>query len=197
VNSAPNVQPSPRFPLATLLTLFRQLSGVQVVLDTDPQPVLGQSPSVERAWIQVSVTSYRAIGVDEVRVQYAPAPVDANQYKIGGQRQVITNLQARSYDATLQAFDLLERIRVRLHTDTAAAIWQPQRLSLASSGRDLNVHVFKELGEELSGVQRYWLAASMDITWNWVSIAGPPVGDEGPYIAEVDGGGVIPGNLGN
>jgi hypothetical protein len=204
MNSAPNVQPSPRFPIDTVLQLVAALSGVQVTLETRKQPLKGLAPSVEHAWIEVDVGAFEQLGTDEMRVQ-ANAAGTGNVFLLRGERRLSTTLKAKSLDATLQAWSLLERVRFRLRTDFAANIFEPAGLSIASNGAAMRIRAFHEVLDLQGEASRQIKVAVMEIKWNWCSYANLSATDQtgGGIITRVNGGqpptyvGIIPGNVTN
>lgn len=202
MNSAPNVQPSPRFPLAAVLALYAQLSGVQVTLDSEKQPLKGEAANTERAWIEVDVTSFDQLGTDEMRVQ-TNAAGSGNVFLLRGERKLFTTLKAKSLDATLSAWSLLERIRFRLRTDLAQGQYQAAGLSVASQGADMRIRHYNEVIKLQGQDSRKIKVAVMEIKWNWCAsaILNPSDQSGGGVIDTVDGGqlpgrvGVIPGTL--
>jgi hypothetical protein len=110
--------------MAQLLTLYSTLSGVQCREDTGARPLLGQRPGTEAAWLLVQVQSIIELGTDELLVQYNAATGNNDEYLVG-QRTFTCVMQAFSLDATLKAYDLLERVRFRLRTATARALMVP------------------------------------------------------------------------
>ncbi len=186
-NPLPNIQPSPRVPKAVLQTLIETLSGVQAVWSTDPSPDLGRRAGTERAWIILNLQSFRNVGTDELRQAYDPT-TDSNVNLQLGNRQFTLSCGARSLDATLEAYDLLERVRFRLRTATARAIFAPANLSL----RD--IQAVQVLSGKVAGTQAL-KAASMDVRWNWMAAADPLDPGQGDYIATVNGDGTTNGTI--
>ena len=185
-----SVQPSPREPKATLLAIIKAIAGVQVVWSTDRRQHLGQMLGKEHAWIFASIASWTSVGIDQLRMVYN-ATKDANDELLVGQRQFTLRLKAQSYDATLEAMDLCERVRFRLRTPTARALFNGI-IALV----DIPPTVM--LPEETvvaGGIERCLLTASMDVRMACVVASDPLDPDGGGYIATVDGGGFIPGTL--
>jgi hypothetical protein len=196
MNSAPNIQPSPRFPIAALLTLFAQLSGVQVTADGAKQPLKGLAPSVERAWIEVIIDESDALGVDEMRVQ-ANAAGTGNVFLLRGERTVRMTLKGRVLDNTLSSSDLLERIRFRLHTDLAQGAYQGVKLSLASSGRDMKIRHYNEPIQLQNEDARVIRVAVMELKFNWCASALlSPSDQSGGGVIDTVNGGQLPGRVG-
>lgn len=179
----PDVQPSPRLPKAALLSLISTLSGVQAFWRTDKTPAVpGTGPALERARVWLRVNSYVTNGIDEERAIYN-ATTQANDRIVVGQRQFTLSLRAESVDANLEAYDLCERIRFRLRSLTARAIFAPANLSL----RD--VQPMSVLETIAAG--RVMRVAVMDVRWNLVVFADPNDGGGG-IIETVNSGGFIP-----
>lgn len=204
MNVAPNVQPSPRFPVDKIVALYAQLGGVQVTLSWQKQPLKGQVPSTEKAWIEVDETSAGALGDDEMRAQYNVAS-NSNTFLLRGDRVITHTLKAKSLDNTLSAWSLLERVRFRLRTDLATTAYRAAGVSIASSGRDMLIRHFDEIIEAAGEDSRKIKVAVMEIRWNWCASATmSPTDMDGGYIQRVNGGtptspvpnvGIIPGNL--
>lgn len=197
MNSAPNVEPSPRFPIEALLVLFAALSGVQVTLDSRKQPQKGEAPSKERAWIVVDVPTFDQLGTDEMRVQ-GNAAGTGNVFLLRGERKLTTNLKAKSLDATLSSWSLLERIRFRLRTDLASNAYEAAKVSIASSGADMRIRHFNEPLKLQGEDARIIKVAVMEIKWNWCASAllSPTDQTGGGVIDYVNGGGPLPARVG-
>lgn len=189
MNPAPHVQPSPRVPKAILVQLYSTLAGVPAVWQTEPNPDLGEGPGLEQAFCKLTLSSFRNVGIDELRTVY-DADADQNVNVLLGNRQFTLTMQARSLDETLEAYDLCERVRFRLRTAVAQAIYRPAFLSL----RDIQA-VHPVYGRTSN--TQVLLSASMDVRWNWLAWADPLDPQEGGYIQTVDGFGDPPkGNRG-
>ena len=118
------VVPSPRLPRAQLLTLYRTLAGVQVVWNTGNRPLLGYRPGTERAWALLGIQGIQQLGTDELRYTWN-AKENRNDEVLVGQRTFTASFQAFSIDAELEAYDLCERVRFRMRTQTARALMVP------------------------------------------------------------------------
>lgn len=187
VNSAPNVQPSPRFPLDELLALYVRLSGVGVTLESRKQPFKGNIPSTERAWIEVDVGNFDAIGDDEMRAMVGANGV--NTFKLRGERKMSMTLKAKSLDNTLSPWSLLERIRFRLKTDLAANIYRAAGVSLASSTAAMAIRHYNETIEVQGEDSRTIRVAVMELKWNWCASAVlSPTDQDTGEIDTVNGG---------
>jgi hypothetical protein len=185
------VTPSPRFPLERLLTLVRTISGVQAVWSTKKRGFLGLRPGTEMAYLVVSSQSNLGIGVDELRVQYDPAR-NENAMMLRGQRSVTIVLRAISFTQTLQAFDLLERVRFRMRTKVARDIMVPT-IALKDFGPIVNL---EDETQTSGGVSIIALAATMDMRLLYVVGADPGDAGQGDFIATVNGpGGEVTGKL--
>lgn len=183
------VLPSPRLPREVLLTLVQTISGVPVVWSTRKRGFLGLKPGAEKAWIVLGAQSLLAVGVDELRTLYDPAK-DQNVQLLVGQRQFTLTVRAFSYDASLEAFDLCERVRFRMRTQTARAIFVPI-LALRDFGPTVTLD---EETENTGGVIRTILVATLDVRMSFCVAADP--GDANSYITSVNGPtGLVPGTL--
>lgn len=191
MNPPPNVQPSPRIPKATLLELYRTLAGVQTMWALDAAPAVpGRAPGLEAARIWLAITSYGSKFVDEQRTRWDDS-AQANRYLLVGQRQLTVSMRAESLDATLEPFDLCERVRLRLRTPTARAIFTKANLSL----RD--VQPISSFGQPGPNSPRMMKVAIMDVRWNYVVTAETLDAEADGTIETVNGGtpGPIPGRL--
>jgi hypothetical protein len=187
------VLPSPRLPKDKLELLIRTISGVQCVWSTSRRPHLGQRPGTEQAWIFLSAQSLIGVGVDELRQVFNPVTGQNDSITVG-QRQCTLVLRAESLDPSLQAFDLLERVRFRLRGATARALMVPT-ISL----RDIQAtRVLPDAKVDMGGTERALLCATMDVRLNFVVAADQLDPGEGDYIAAaplpapVVGGNLLP-----
>lgn len=183
----PTILPSPRIPKAVLIQLIATLSGVETLWRSDAvPPAPGRGAGLERARIWLRLSSYTSQGVDEQRAVFN-VTTGQNSVVNVGQRQFTLNVKAESFTPTIEAFDLCERVRFRLRTQTARAIFVPAKLGL----RDVQaITAFESVADS-----RTVLCASMDIRWNYVVFADPNDPNEGDWIAQADGAGVIPATL--
>ena len=173
MNVAPPVSPSPRFPKQRLLELVRTLSGVQAVWSTRKRGLEGLRPGTERAWVLVGVQSYVPVGVDELRHEFDPV-LNRNAEILIGQRNFTMVLRAQSLTETLEATDLLERVRFRLRTVTARAIMVPL-LALRDFGAVISL---PDSEYNLGGVIVGQLEATLDVRMACVLAADPMDGGE-------------------
>ena len=118
------VLPSPRLPKPTLTTIFQLASGVQVYWSTSRTPQRGQKVSTEHAWITASMRSVATIAVDEKRLAWNPV-TNTNETTVVAHRAFTVSLRAESFDTTLEAYDLLERVRIRLRGPQIRALMEP------------------------------------------------------------------------
>jgi hypothetical protein len=188
---APLIVPSPRLPKQALLQLVATLSGCQVLWRTDAAPAVpGIAPGTERARIWIRVSSFGEIGVDEERELYN-VNTGMNELLNIGQRQFTLSCRAEGFtpQSQIEPYDLLERVRFRMRTETAKAIFAPANLSL----RDIQPMISSEMRVD----NRMIPFATMDIRWNWVAIWDPNPDNEleGNWIQTVDVNNVVPGTL--
>ena len=187
------VTPSPRLPKPLLLQILQQLSGVQVVWRTAQRPHLGQQPGTEHAWIVASVQSWRAVGVDELRQVYN-ATTNALDNMTVGQRLFTLVLRGYSLDATLEAVDLLERVRFRLRSATARNLMVPT-LALVDFGPMMSL---PDEVTSVGNVARAIRVATLDVRMACVVAADQGDPGEGGFIASaplpppVSGGNLLP-----
>jgi hypothetical protein len=180
---AGNVNPSPRLPKQTLLTLIATLSGCQTLWRTDHNMAIpGQARGLEHARIWLKITTYASNGTDELRMLY-DSTADVNDLFNVGQRQFTLSIRAECFNpiSEVEAYDLCERIRFRLRTYTARNIFSPANLAL----RDIQpIAAFEQKVDS-----RIIPVATMDCRWNWVATGDPNPQDayEGNYVAGIDG----------
>jgi hypothetical protein len=182
------ILPSPRFPKDQLINVVQTIAGVQVVWRTAARPLLAQRPGTEWAWIMLSVQSYVSVGIDELR-QQLNAQQTALDSIVVGLRHFTLVCRAYSIDATLQAFDLLERVRFRIRSATAHDLMVPT-VALRDMGE---VRPLDDATIDLAGSKRTLLAAMLDIRMACVLADDPRVAGEGDFIETANGGGLIPG----
>ena len=187
------VIPSPRLPKAKLLTLVKTIAEVQTVWNTGSRGLLGYRPGTERAWILVGMQGWRELGTDELRVEWNAAE-NRNDEIVMGQRTFTMTLQSFSLDASLEAFDLLERVRFRMRSETARAIMVPT-LAL----KDFKpIQTLPNLEAQAGNVSHIVLRASLDVGMNCVVGTDPNDPGEGHVIESVTvatptvGGNLIP-----
>lgn len=118
------VIPSPRLPKERLLRLFRTIAGVSVVWNTRHRGLLGYPTAGETAWLLIGIQAWREVGVDDLRYKWNPA-TETNDETVVGQRQFTVDVKAFSMSEKLEAFDLCERVRFRLRSQTAREIMIP------------------------------------------------------------------------
>jgi hypothetical protein len=166
------VLPSPRLPKEQLLTLFREIAGVQVVWNTGRRGLLGNRPGDERAWILIGLMAWREIGTDELRYSWNEA-TGQNDELLVGQRSFTVPVQAFSIDPTLEAFDLCERIRFHMRTETARKLMVPT-LAL----RDFQ-NIVQPPPEQLTvnGIGHIVLRATLDV--RMLAVIGAALNDPG------------------
>jgi hypothetical protein len=116
--------PSPRIPKALLLNVVRLASGVPAAWVTDKWPAFPQDPGFERARIIVSPGAYANVAIDELLLTWNPA-TNRNDVVTAAHRLLTLSLKAQSLDDTLEAIDLLERVRARLRTERIQTLWRP------------------------------------------------------------------------
>ncbi len=171
-------RPSPRFPKAQLLSLISFASGVQTVWNTDARGQLGQQTGTEKAWVVIGVQSLGNVAVDELRQQFDPVG-QTNLEIVAAHRSFTLTVSARSLDATLEAYDLLERVRFGLRTADARAMMVPN-ISL----RDIQpIRTFPDAADN----GRIILSASMDVRMTCVLAQDPQNVGGGDWIATSDG----------
>jgi hypothetical protein len=177
------IYPSPRFPKDLILEILAFCAQVPVTWKTRKQPHRGQQPGQEHAWIEVSVADLDEVGEHELRTQYDPASDTRSQIVIG-RREGVTILKASSLDETLEAYDLLERVRFRLHNKPARDLFGG-----IISLRDVpKIRPLED--EEAAG--RTILCATMSVRWNYFLAADPEEPGSSGYVATVNGGTVVP-----
>jgi hypothetical protein len=181
------VLPSPRLPISTLIKIVQTISGVQVVWNTSKRPLLALRPGQEKSWVLIGMNSWREIGIDELRYVWNPT-TNNNDAMLVGQRGFTMTVQCFSLDATLQAFDLAQRIAFRIRTATARQFMVPtlaiQDIQPIITHNDLTDPVSKHLV----------LYATVDIRMLCVVAADPNVPDGGEIIETAE---VIPPVLGD
>lgn len=190
------ILPSPRFPRETLLQVLNLVSGVQVVWSSLKRPLQGLRPGTENAWLIAGVQSYRSVGVDERRFSFNPS-TGQNDVIVVGQREFTLVVRARSLNADILAFDLLERVRFRLRGTPAKSLMIPT-IALVDFGPivDLPDSTFT-----VGDVRRAMSEATLDVMMACIVSADPGEPGEGDWIQSVapataipDGSGGVSGN---
>jgi len=74
--------------------------------------------------VAIGLQAWREFGTDELRYSWNEA-TGQNDEILVGQRSFTVPVQAFSIDPTLEAFDLCERIRFRMRTETARKLMVP------------------------------------------------------------------------
>jgi hypothetical protein len=132
----------------------------------------------ERAWLIAGIQSLGNLGVDELRQQYNPV-TNQNDSLVAAYRSFTLGVKAFSLDATLEAFDLLERVRFRFRTEEIQTILRPT-IAL----RDFQpIHVL----DSASANNRLVLVATVDIRMLAVLTADNLDPAEGGWIQTSDG----------
>ncbi len=184
------VVPSPRLPKDAFLEIFRTASAVQCFWSTRKRPpTAGQRPGTENAWIELTLTTAGSYGVDELRQAYDPVK-DQNDNILIGQRYCTIQMKAKSFDASIEGYDLCERVRFRLRTQTVRALMVP-----VISLRDIPPTTILPNEKDTEG-NRLLSVAVMDVRFNYVVSADPNDPGEGGYIDSVNGGTIITGKGG-
>jgi hypothetical protein len=181
--------PSPRVPKSTLIRLIQTISGTQTVWATDPTPQLGQGQGLERAFVKLSLSGFRSVGVDELRQAFDETTQQNVSVLLGNRQFTLTCKCASLEPRILEAYDLAERIRFRMRTQVARGIFVPAYLSLRDMGPVVPAY------DRIAGSQ-VLLAAALDIRFNWLSWADPLDPNEGGWIETVNGGGIVPFTVG-
>lgn len=171
------VLPSPRLPRDVLVELVRTLSGVEVNWRTKRRQNPGKAPSKEVAWIDLWAQSYAAVGNDELRAVFDEVN-NVRQTVLVGQRTFTLSMVARSLDGTLEAFDLLERVRFRMSTQTARNIFVPANLSIRNYEA---IHTLPDAESDGHAI----LQATWDMSWNFVVFADPNDPGESAFIETI------------
>lgn len=171
------VLPSPRLPKETLLAMVRLASGVQCYWGSRKQDHYGQKPSTEHAWVFVRVSAISTVAIDERRLTWNPN-TQQNDVLVVAHRSFTLNLKAQSLDDKLEAYDLLERVRVRFRTQRIRALMVPT-IALEKMTNITNTNVFAD--------NREMPQASLDIRLRCVLSFDNLDEAEGQWIETVSG----------
>jgi len=177
---------SEAFPRHVVEKLVAQFAGVPTTWVDDDQPQLGQGDAAPQAWIELGVSAVTPKGQDDYRQVPHPENPDALLSAWNGYRMYMVNLRAKSLNASVQAFDLLERVRLRLTSVTANAQYDLHNLALV---RTHPVAVFRVRADT-----RTRLEATMDVVFGWV-VTAIADDDDGQTIGQINSGGPIPGKV--
>ncbi len=168
-------------PRADMLNLVQFLTrtnvapkGYKVIWDGEPWTFMGANNGRPGAFIEISISNFRSMGVDDYRQEFDEATLTMTSV-LCGVRQFTLTLDCRSYDGNIPSFDILEVIRLRLNNPrnvTAKKQLQSVGLSVAK------VHPMVELPEKTD--QRFVWRTSLDVVFNWAS--NDVTGDDGGEI---------------
>jgi hypothetical protein len=184
----PALQP---VPIDALRSLFGALSGCLVVWDAEQLPFAGANSSGPGAYVELSLVSYNAVGVDDYRQTY-DSVANALQSQMYGYRVFTVSVIVRSFVPQTRPFDLAEQIRWRLRTTSARGVYVPAGLALTTIG---SMRVYTEIPNKGDDHVTLW-CAQFDVGFAKASCA-DPLDDPGAIIETVDSAteGVIPVDL--
>lgn len=169
----------PRLPKDALLSLISDLTvtdwspnGWPVVWEVDPIPLLGIQNDTLGAFIELSVNSYKSVGVDELKSEFS-VELDALQSVYYGLRQFTLTLDCRSFAAHIMAIDILESVRLRINNPGTVLTNQ----YFTNNGLSwIRSHPTVKLpGDYQVADSRMTWRASIDIEFSWLSAAQVPV----------------------
>lgn len=111
--------------LMSIIQPLTGLSATSVVWDEDPQPMVSD---VDRALVTLKLGSYASNGVDEVQSSFDD--VRGYQTVQVGQRNVTLTIRVETYDKSVEASEILERLRIRLRRGSVGTSLNNIRLAL-------------------------------------------------------------------
>jgi hypothetical protein len=164
-------------PIGALKQLVGQFARCQTVWSTEPRPNMGAATTGPQAYIVLSLGAYTAKGVDDYRQTYDPVQ-DKLDTVVSGNRLFQLSIRCHSLDPNHQPHDMLERVRIRLQTFTARAIYTANNMAFV---RTSGISTFPD---KTAG-NRALLCAVLDVTFAIASNQDPG-DDPGDYITNVD-----------
>lgn len=109
-------------PRDAMAELVGQLAGVSCIWLGDNAPMLGLDGG-PRAWIELGERMVTPIGGDEYRQTPNANNANALDSVITGRRDMIITIRGKSFERDLQAYELVERVRLGLGSRTAQAFF--------------------------------------------------------------------------
>lgn len=184
----PALQPIPRDALKALV---KGLSGLQTIWESEKAPYIGGGATGPNAYAELSLTSYAAIGVDDYRQVWDPV-AGALQSQMYGNRNFTLGVLVRSFALSVLAADIAERVRWRLRTTSAKAVYNAAGLAL---GPISALRIFTDVPNKGDDHITTW-CASFDVIFA-MAVCADPLDDAGSIIETVDSatGGIIPIDL--
>lgn len=179
--------PETTIPRAALKELVAETSRLATIWDSEEMPFLGGDSDGPNAYAELSIVSYAAVFVDEYRQAYN-ATTGALDTQLYGYRLLTLGVKMRSFDVGSHPADLCERVRWRLRTVSARAIFARAGLALVRAG---GVSLYNERADAEDSPTRLIAVGTFDIQFAMVVVDNPQ-DDDGRIIESVNGGGEIP-----
>jgi hypothetical protein len=209
---SPLVNPPPvppiklsRLPRAELAALIQALTvtdyapeGWPVIWQVDPLPFVGLVNDTLGAYIELGISAFRGIGVDDYRQVLLEDEV-TNASVFYGLRAFTLTLDCRSFAPDIPAWDILEGVRLQLGSPKSATVQQvfpKSGLAFVRTHPTVNLN-YVDKGD--ADNRMIWRAL-MDVELTWLSKA-QTTDDPGRTIATVgapdspEGTAVIPGTI--
>lgn len=176
-------------PRAEILELVKGVTKKAARWDGDAEEQLGIWKSQESGYIELSISAYRSIGVDEYR-QAFDAKTNQLSSTMSGVRVFTLTCKCRSFEMGEAPFDILEDLRLGLRTNSARFILTGAGLALVDVP-SLTVLPPEEIDNRTAQV------AVMDVRLA-IAVNSDRAGDDaGGIIQTVNSGGKIPGTVTN
>lgn len=167
-----------------LAELIEALSGVDVEWVGDPNAQMGAGGR-DQAWIDLAVTTITPKGNGEYRTKTNAVNPLALSAQIVTYVKFVVTMKARSYDPSLQPYDLLEAVRQKLAGSvTAAAFYDDTNTAFVEAHPT-------QITQGSTGGKRVRLDAVMDVVFATIA-GGDPGDDDGLTIGHVNSDGPVP-----
>lgn len=177
-------QPFPRAEVAEMFAEIADLPIAAVVWDLEPLPFLGQMGGGPGWWVQLSMKSIRAKGIDDQRYVYDPVR-QVNTLLQVGYRLATVEVRVTSNSTQVPAFDTMEKIRRRLRSLTSKTAMQEIDIAMVDFDKSVDLPKDKDnrtASESVMTVTFSWLVTEDpgDDTGNWIETAVPVGGNLTP-----------------
>ena len=175
----------PRLPLESIRLLLAALTvttwspdGWPVIYQNDPLPFIGPMNGGNGAYLELNVSGFRSVGVDDYR-QDTDTTTGNLVSAYYGVREFTLSIDCRSFAQDVPAWDILEALRLQMNNPRSVTV----RAALIAMGISLiRCHSIVTLSPEKQDVdtRQIWRAV-LDLEFNWLAKA-QSVDDSGATI---------------
>lgn len=155
--------------------------GWSVIWLHEPLPFEGLRNGTLGAYLELNISGFRSVGVDDYRQTWDPA-ANALSSVLYGLRRFILSIDCRSFSLECPAFDILEAIRLRINNPRSQSV---ETLMQANGLSWVRTHPMVTLAADATDVDlRMVWRNVMDVEFNWLSAA-VSTEDEGGIIETI------------